>query len=151
MGCLSLRILYSLRNNLFNISDKFSCMEWDIPLTSNVKRIQYFCVNWLYRGISEGRIHERTISLRFLGIILRVLRLEVSVYNVDIVFIWDYESKKQRPSERQKIFFSAYIKNMESGTCLLELHDTSRCFRWNVLLFVYHFLSPFKKTCQNIM
>ncbi len=26
------------------------------------------------------RIHERTISLRFLGIFLRVLRLEVSVY-----------------------------------------------------------------------
>ncbi len=27
-----------------------------------------------------SRIHERTISLRFLGIILRVLRIEVSVY-----------------------------------------------------------------------
>ncbi len=34
----------------------------------------------LYRS----RIHEHTISLRFLGIILRVLRLEVSVYNVYI-------------------------------------------------------------------
>ncbi len=31
-----------------------------------------------------SRIHERTFSLRFLGIILRVLRLEVSVYNVYI-------------------------------------------------------------------
>jgi hypothetical protein len=31
-----------------------------------------------------SRIHERTISLRFLGIILRVLRLEVYVYNVYI-------------------------------------------------------------------
>ncbi len=29
-------------------------------------------------------IHERAISLRFLGIILRILRLEVSVYNVYI-------------------------------------------------------------------
>jgi hypothetical protein len=28
------------------------------------------------------RIHERTILLRFLGIILRVLRIEVSGYNV---------------------------------------------------------------------
>ena len=27
----------------------------------------------------RSRVHERTISLRFLGIILRVLRLEVSV------------------------------------------------------------------------
>jgi hypothetical protein len=34
--------------------------------------------------LSRARIPERTISLRFLGIILRVLRLEVSVYNVYI-------------------------------------------------------------------
>jgi hypothetical protein len=33
---------------------------------------------------SRSRIHERTISLRFPDIILRVLRLEVSVYNVYI-------------------------------------------------------------------
>jgi hypothetical protein len=33
---------------------------------------------------SRSQIHERTISLKFLGIILRVLRLEVSVYNVYI-------------------------------------------------------------------
>ncbi len=32
----------------------------------------------------RSRIHERTISLRFLGIILRVLRLEVSAFNVYI-------------------------------------------------------------------
>jgi hypothetical protein len=30
---------------------------------------------------NRSRIHERTISLRFLSIILRVLRLEVSIYN----------------------------------------------------------------------
>jgi hypothetical protein len=35
-----------------------------------------------YKG--RSRIHEHTISLRFLGIILRFLRLEVSVYNVYI-------------------------------------------------------------------
>jgi hypothetical protein len=33
---------------------------------------------------NRSRIHERTISLRFLAIILRVLRLEVSVNNVYI-------------------------------------------------------------------
>ncbi len=33
---------------------------------------------------TRGRIHERNILLRFLGIILRVFRLEVSVYNVYI-------------------------------------------------------------------
>ncbi len=46
----------------------------------------------LQRGVGGGggwrayrsRIHERTILLRFLGIILRGLRLEVSVYNVYI-------------------------------------------------------------------
>jgi hypothetical protein len=35
-----------------------------------------------YKG--RSRIHEHTISLRFLGKILRVLRLEISVYNVYI-------------------------------------------------------------------
>jgi hypothetical protein len=35
--------------------------------------------------LTQSRIHERTISLRFLGIILRVLRLEVSIYNVYII------------------------------------------------------------------
>jgi hypothetical protein len=33
---------------------------------------------------SRSRIHERTMSLSFLGIILRVLRFEVSVYDVNI-------------------------------------------------------------------
>jgi hypothetical protein len=33
---------------------------------------------------TKSRIHEHTISLSFLGIILRVLKLEVSVYNVYI-------------------------------------------------------------------
>ncbi len=34
--------------------------------------------------IARSRIRELTISLRFLGIILGVLRLDVSVYNVHI-------------------------------------------------------------------
>ncbi len=34
---------------------------------------------------TRSRIHERTISVRFLGIILKVLRHEVSVYNVFII------------------------------------------------------------------
>jgi hypothetical protein len=33
---------------------------------------------------TRSQIHERTISLGFLGMILRVLRLELSVYNVYI-------------------------------------------------------------------
>jgi hypothetical protein len=35
-------------------------------------------------SLPRSRIHELTISLRFLGIILRVLRFEVSLYNVYI-------------------------------------------------------------------
>ncbi len=34
--------------------------------------------------LARSRIHEHTISLMFLGIILRVLRLAISVYNVYI-------------------------------------------------------------------
>ncbi len=33
---------------------------------------------------SRSRIHERTMSLKFLGITLRVLRLVVSLYNINI-------------------------------------------------------------------
>ncbi len=36
------------------------------------------------KGKTRSHIHERTISLKFLGISLRVLRLEISVYNVYI-------------------------------------------------------------------
>jgi hypothetical protein len=32
--------------------------------------------------MTESKIHEHTILLRFPGIILRVLRLEVSLYNI---------------------------------------------------------------------
>ncbi len=34
--------------------------------------------------LTRSRIHERIVSMRLLGIILRVLRLEVSAYNVYI-------------------------------------------------------------------
>jgi hypothetical protein len=39
---------------------------------------------WSCFHVNRSRIHERTISLRFQDIILRVLRLEVSLYNVYI-------------------------------------------------------------------
>jgi hypothetical protein len=39
----------------------------------------YTCLQFL---LDRSRIHEHTVSLKFLGIILRVLRLEVSVLNV---------------------------------------------------------------------
>jgi hypothetical protein len=35
-------------------------------------------------AFTRSGIHERTISLRFLGIIWRFLRLEVSIYNVSL-------------------------------------------------------------------
>jgi hypothetical protein len=34
--------------------------------------------------VYRSRIHERTISFRFLGTVLRVLRLEVSLYHAYI-------------------------------------------------------------------
>ncbi len=43
----------------------------------------------------RSRIHESKISLRFLGIILRVLRVEVSVYNVYVTnqFLTHFEQE----------------------------------------------------------
>ena len=51
--------------------------------------IYFFFHSYIYSiahsySFSRSRNLERTISLRFLGIILRVLRLKVFVYNVDI-------------------------------------------------------------------
>ncbi len=51
--------------------------------------VHEFLVNKVYtilvnRVVDLEPVHEHMISLRFLGIILRVRRLEVSVYNVYI-------------------------------------------------------------------
>jgi hypothetical protein len=40
----------------------------------------YYILGSLYDGEYRSRIHERPISLRFLGIILTMFRLEVSVW-----------------------------------------------------------------------
>jgi hypothetical protein len=54
-----------------------------IPGASTVDHQVMYQHFWHRQKIySRSRIHERTISLRFLDMILRVLRLEVSVYNV---------------------------------------------------------------------
>ncbi len=49
----------------------------------NAVSILYLRINCVVE-VSRSRIHERIILLRFLGIILKILRLEVSVYNVYI-------------------------------------------------------------------
>jgi hypothetical protein len=51
----------------------------------STKKLALWMFIWemlVFNSGTRSRIHEHTISLRFLGIILRVLRLEVSVYNV---------------------------------------------------------------------
>ncbi len=56
---------------------------YDLSPTQHAKYLLY--VDYFPTSEVHGsRIHERTISLMFLGIILRVLRLEVSLYNVYI-------------------------------------------------------------------
>ncbi len=69
---------------------------------------------------SRSRIHERTISLRFLDIILRVLRLEVSVYNVYITkqFQTTFAQGRGNPLvdvSVNKRFFPVTFKNLASG------------------------------------
>jgi hypothetical protein len=50
-------------------------------LTAYLQVHELICIEKLPQD-SRSRIQENTISLRFLGIILRLLRLEVSIYNV---------------------------------------------------------------------
>ncbi len=79
----------------------WSCLTWSylgyLAQIGHVKGVtKRYCLPWLTnsalvyepkcggRGGLRSRIHERTILLRFLGIILRVLILEVSAYNAYI-------------------------------------------------------------------
>ncbi len=58
-------------NRIFFISNK---LRGNFQYTKQCTCLQF--------SLDRSRIHEHTVSLRFLGIILRVLRLEVSVFNV---------------------------------------------------------------------
>jgi hypothetical protein len=61
-------------------------------------------------AIYGGRIHERTISLRFPGIILRVLRLEVSLYIVYITNQFQTTFAKGRGARGE-------VKSVSRGNC----------------------------------
>jgi ribosomal protein S27E len=82
--CSQLVIHPDQRFNFFSdYSQTVSCPHCGVqdfhftkPLTTYVSRDELTKVPYVYRS----RIHERTITLRFLGIILRVLILEVSVW-----------------------------------------------------------------------
>jgi hypothetical protein len=56
------------------------------PLATNIllNVFRRIFLNYLLVILARSRIHERAISLRFQGKILRELRLEVSAYNVYI-------------------------------------------------------------------
>jgi hypothetical protein len=53
-------------------------------MNTSTSCIQCFCRYSNLHILNRNRIHEHTILLRFLDIILRVIRLEVSVDNVCI-------------------------------------------------------------------
>jgi hypothetical protein len=66
-----------------------SCSRLCFSVTLKSKALKsfsrlFFSESGLYRTVFRSRIHERTISLRFLDKIVRVLRLGVFVYNVYI-------------------------------------------------------------------
>ncbi len=68
-----------------------------------------------------SRIHEHTISLRFVGIILRILRLEVSVYNVYITnqFQTTFAGAMCNVHSKEgKTFAQIASKNSASGVAL---------------------------------
>ncbi len=77
--------------NIFNRS--LYCIEqgWSSPYRKVSDFLVFFSLVLVFTAsrfilicVSRSQIHGRTVSLRFLGIILRVLRLEVSSYNVYI-------------------------------------------------------------------
>ncbi len=71
---LQIIILHDMHHKFYN--DIVSWTAFSKKIYGNVTE------DWkTYEYIYWSRIHERTMSLKFLGIILRVLRLEVSVWN----------------------------------------------------------------------
>ncbi len=62
--------------------------------------------------LSRCRIHERTISFRFLGIILRVLRLEVSIYNVYITNQFQTLLFKATVNSKEENFFFKILSRL---------------------------------------
>jgi hypothetical protein len=57
-----------------------SAEQKNVPTGDNFFKLSiFFCDSVLMLFLPRSQIHEGTISLRFLGIIVRVLRLEVSV------------------------------------------------------------------------
>jgi hypothetical protein len=70
------------QDNLDNINVRIGAVDHMNSFSLGwVAFVQYERTFWPGKGISlsRSRIHDHIISLRFLGIILRVLRLEVSV------------------------------------------------------------------------
>jgi hypothetical protein len=59
----------------------FDVVNYHVIICWNICAYAYMLTSTSY---TVAKIHERTISLRFLGTILRVLRIEVSGYNVYI-------------------------------------------------------------------
>jgi hypothetical protein len=76
--------------------------------------------NQKFSAFYRSRIHKRTISLRFLGMILKVLRLQVSVYNV-------YITKQFHTTFAQGV---GGVKSFSRGDCelriLSQLHSRLR-------------------------
>jgi hypothetical protein len=69
---------------------EISQLSFPISVLSEVERRWFYILSLLPSLnvacvlVLWSRIHERTISLKFMGIILRVLRLEVSEYNSEL-------------------------------------------------------------------
>ncbi len=80
---------------------------------------------------TRSRIHERTISLRFLGIILRVLRREVSIYHVyitnQIQATFAFRGDCEQQGEKLFRLFSQYVQvfGLFTTSANLELHSDS--------------------------
>ncbi len=66
--------------------------------------------SFLFSDKHRSRIHECTISLRFLGIILRVLRLEVYPYNVCFIPLFSLVEVTVNKEENSSDFCPNYVQ-----------------------------------------
>jgi hypothetical protein len=89
---------------------------------------------------SRSRIHERTISLSFLGMIFRGLRLEVSVYKVYIA------NCHTGPSTPASCIFPSRSRIHERTVSLRFLGIILRVFRLEVSVYNFYMASQFQIT-----
>ncbi len=114
--CCSMMTITSCRSCSMMTVTRCACCNTQVSVT-------------VFRCDCRSWIHERTISLRFLDIILRVLTLEVSIYNV-------YITNQFQTTVAQGVGVKSYSKEENSLDFVPITYKDSASGAWRLLQVV---------------